>query len=176
MRRLRTVKRPPGYPEGTCTEFAYRTTPWVPLGWGDAAQWPASALAAGLIVCDHPLKNGLAVWPQGREHGPYGHVAPVVDVEDDGAFTVWEASPGTLVPGRDRHYGPGASAWFIHPPAHPYTRLPDGVFGAGRGAAPDPIDQVVTSWDGLVQYWNQGAPRQSINLELVVLMLAQLGR
>lgn len=157
MRRLwRPVKVDP-YPAGSCTDFAWKVCPWVPLGWGDAVQWPAMAHQAGLVVCDVPAKNGLAIWPQGTVAGAYGHVAVVVDVQDDGAFTAWEADPTGTVQTRDRHFGPGTCSWFIHPPADWRTTLPAGYLGGGRGDASDPIGSVVSAYEQMRAYYNIGA-------------------
>lgn len=174
MLRLRRRVRAAAYPVGSCTETVWQLVRWVPYGWGDALQWPASAYAAGLVVCDQPVKNALAVWPQGKTAGPYGHVAAVVQVDFDGAFAVLESNPGGQPRLHEVHYGPGAAAWFIHPPADPFTELPAGTAGAGRGAGPDRVLQVLEAWDGLTQYWNYTAPQQSLRAGIIAGMFAGL--
>lgn len=174
MRWLRRKKATPEYPAGTCTSWVYGIAPWVPRGWGDALQWPASAHAAGLVVCDVPVKNSIAVWPQGKAFGPYGHVAVVVEVDGDGVFTVWEPNPDGPNRTRDVRHGPYPGPWFIHPPGYPYRRLPDGAAGAGRGAVDDPIVDVVRAWDGVAYYWNVTAPLQAIRGGVIAGMLSGL--
>lgn len=171
MRRRTRVKP---YPPGSCTAAVYKVFPWVPLGWGDALQWGASAHAAGLTVCDTPVKDCIAVWPQGKVAGPHGHVSAVVDVDDDGCFTVWEQGADGMGPWRDVRFGPGATAWFIHPPANPWQPLPSGTAGAGRGSSGDPIIDVMGAWDSVAYYWNVTAFEQNLRLGVIAGMLAGL--
>lgn len=171
---MRRPRRQKTYPAGSCTRHVYDTVPWVPLGWGDALQWAASAHGAGLVVSDHPVKGAVAVWPHGAAAGPYGHVAVVVQVDFDGEFTVWQNSAGGRYTTEEKRFGPGSSAWFIHPPANTMRRLPAGVFGNGHGDSSDPIVQVAQSWNALTWYWDNIAFYQSLKIELLAIQINRL--
>lgn len=76
------------YPMGQCTWAVKVLAPWVGDYWGNAADWVASAQAAGYQVGTTPQEGAIAVWFDGG----YGHVAYVVDVQSDTAIQVLESN------------------------------------------------------------------------------------
>ncbi|MDQ0222669.1 surface antigen [Streptococcus moroccensis] len=76
------------YPMGQCTWGVKVLAPWVGDYWGNAADWVASAQAAGYQVGTTPQEGAVAVWFDGG----YGHVAYVVDVQSDTAIQVLESN------------------------------------------------------------------------------------
>ncbi|MGZ4257635.1 MAG: CHAP domain-containing protein [Gaiellaceae bacterium] len=72
-------------------------TGWFIRGSMDAWNWPNVARRRGLRVVDTPRVREVAVWPKlGR---PFGHVAYVTRVRDDGTFDVAEYN----LPGKPAH-------------------------------------------------------------------------
>ncbi|MGT2785429.1 peptidoglycan hydrolase PcsB [Streptococcus merionis] len=78
------------YPVGQCTWGAKALAPWVGNYWGNAAQWPASAQAAGYSVGTTPVVGAVAVWPY--DGGGYGHVAVVTAVQSATNIQVSESN------------------------------------------------------------------------------------
>ncbi|MHD0284911.1 COG3942 and LysM peptidoglycan-binding domain-containing protein [Weissella tructae] len=73
------------YPQGQCTYFAKAAAPWVGNNWEDAADWAASAAAAGRTVSSTPTVGAVAVFAPGQQGaGGLGHVAVVTSVSPDG--------------------------------------------------------------------------------------------
>jgi surface antigen len=174
MLRLRKAKQAADYPPGTCTRHVYDVVPWVPRGWGDAWQWGSSARAAGYAVTFYPLPGAVAVWDPGTQFGVYGHVALVVENRPGEEFTVQDASGVHMLHAdRSLYHGPLPTD-FIQAPPTPHRRGADGAAGAGRGAAPNPIVEVVSAWDGVAWYWNHTAPLQAIRGGVITGMLAGL--
>lgn len=82
------------YPFGECTDFCWRyyRDQSVPVAatMGDATDWQAGAGVQHYAVYDRlPAANVIACW-DASAYPPFGHVAAVVDVGQDGAFTVHE--------------------------------------------------------------------------------------
>ncbi len=174
MLRLRKAKQAADYPPGTCTRYVYDVVPWIARGWGDAWQWTNSAHRAGYAVTVYPLPGAVAVWDPGGPLGVYGHVAVVTEHVSDWQITVQDASgPHTLfIDGRWNQMG--TPSHFIQAPPTPHRRGPDGIDCPGRGAAPNPITEVVSAWDGVAWYWNHTAPLQAIRGGVITGMLAGL--
>jgi surface antigen len=78
-----------------CTSFAAwalsrngQRIDWFVPGQMDAHNWPGVARAAHIPVGTAPRVGAIAVWPQLAP--PYGHLAYVIAVRDDGSFAVAE--------------------------------------------------------------------------------------
>jgi surface antigen len=72
-------------------------TDWFIRGSMDAWNWPNVARRKGLRVVARPSVRAVAVWP--KLGPPFGHVAYVTRVRDDGTFDVAEYN----LPGRPAH-------------------------------------------------------------------------
>jgi surface antigen len=78
-----------------CTSFAAwaldrngQRIDWFVPGQMDAHNWPAVARGARIPTGATPRVGAVAVWP--RLAPPYGHLAYVIGVHDDGSFDVAE--------------------------------------------------------------------------------------
>ncbi|QYU58852.1 CHAP domain-containing protein [Weissella confusa] len=90
------------YPFGQCTWYVYnrikqigKSIDWFSGDNGNGGLWPIPARAAGYTVEDGTPHAGWAVSFDGGEYGavaPYGHIAFVEYVNDDGSFLVSEAN------------------------------------------------------------------------------------
>jgi len=79
------------YASGNCTWWAKNQAPWVPNGWGNAAEWFPRAQQSGYGTSQSPRVGALAVWGPGVDPPwGFGHVALVKGVQPDGSFTVSE--------------------------------------------------------------------------------------
>ena len=76
------------YPWGQCTWGVKVLAPWVGDYWGNAAQWAASAAAAGFRTGTAPVAGSVIVW----NDGGYGHVAVVTAVQSATSIQVSEAN------------------------------------------------------------------------------------
>ena len=74
------------YPWGQCTWYAKQRSGWAGNGWGNGAQWGASAAAQGFTVDHTPAAGAIVVFGAGQMVGnwqadpAYGHVAFVESV------------------------------------------------------------------------------------------------
>lgn len=90
------------YPFGQCTWYVYNRMKQVgtPIQWfsgidGNGGNWGTSASQAGYTVTKNKPQVGTAVSFKGGQFGsvaPYGHIAFVEAVKDDGSFLVSEAN------------------------------------------------------------------------------------
>ncbi|WP_159550467.1 peptidoglycan hydrolase PcsB [Streptococcus halichoeri] len=76
------------YPMGQCTWGAKALAPWAGNAWGNGGQWATSARAAGFTVSSTPIPGAIAVW----NDGGYGHVAVVVEVQNNSNIRVMESN------------------------------------------------------------------------------------
>ena len=127
MFRLRRPRRSAGYPEGSCTRYAYDTLPWVPLRWGDAQQWPESARRAGLVVDKEPAAGCLCVIQTWDLNDRTGHVVVIDDVLDDGRLMINERWSLCTITVTQLMLRTGVPTAYIHPPQDECRRLPDGA-------------------------------------------------
>ena len=96
------------YPWGQCTWGVKVLAPWVGDYWGNAAQWAASAAAAGFRTGTAPVAGSVIVW----NDGGYGHVAYVTDVREDGMIQVLEANHGGSADAADPRGIGNYRGWF----------------------------------------------------------------
>lgn len=96
------------YPWGQCTWGVKVLAPWVGDYWGNAAQWTASAAAAGFRTGTAPVAGSVVVW----NDGGYGHVAYVTDVREDGMIQVLEANHGGSADAADPRGIGNYRGWF----------------------------------------------------------------
>lgn len=87
------------YPYGQCTWYVKSQLSWVGNYWGNAADWTASAAAAGHKVSNVPSAGSVAVFGAGVQgaDGTYGHVAVVDSVNPDGTIDISEANYAGLL-------------------------------------------------------------------------------
>lgn len=64
-------------------------TKWIFLN--HAYTWVADAQSAGFVTGGYPREGAIAVWPS-TQRNPYGHVAFVESVNNDGTFNVSESN------------------------------------------------------------------------------------
>lgn len=89
------------YPIGQCTWGVKELASWAGNNWGNAADWAASAAAAGFTVGTTPQVGAIAVW----NDGGYGHVAYVTDVQSANSIQVLESNyNGNMSIGNYRGY------------------------------------------------------------------------
>ncbi|WDF83159.1 CHAP domain-containing protein [Lacticaseibacillus pabuli] len=87
------------YPWGQCTWYAKQRSGWAGNGWGNGAQWGASAAAQGFTVNHTPAAGSLVVFGAGQMVGnwqadpAYGHVAYVESVSGD-SITISQGGMG----------------------------------------------------------------------------------
>lgn len=167
MLGLRRRRRRDEYPLGSCTRYVYDTVPWVPLGWGDAYQWPYCAATIGLKVTPLPDARALVVFPPGPEHGLYGHVAKVVSVFPPNTLTVVDHATGRYHDVDLTGWPPVGAVHYILPPDDKTVRLPRGPLHNGQGQSAQVIADVITAWDDFVNYWNFRAGLQHDIFQLV---------
>ncbi|WP_281198008.1 CHAP domain-containing protein [Staphylococcus schleiferi] len=75
------------YTAGQCTWYVYdKVGGKIGLTWGNANNWASSASAAGFKVDHNPEKGAILQ----SNDGPFGHVAYVESVNNDGSVTVSE--------------------------------------------------------------------------------------
>lgn len=74
------------YVPGQCTFGVAERLP-IPPSWGNANQWPTSAIIAGDTVSAAPKEGSVAV---SYTDSWLGHVAVVESVNPDGSFLIWE--------------------------------------------------------------------------------------
>ncbi len=110
------------YPWGQCTWYVKSVAPWAGNGWGNGAQWGASAAAAGFTVNHTPAAGSIIVFAAGQSvggqwtaDGQYGHVAYVQSVSGD-SVTISQGGMGFSSPtGPNTQTISGASSYtYIH--------------------------------------------------------------
>ena len=96
---------------GQCTWGVKSLASWVGNNWGNAAQWIASAQAAGYSVGTTPAVGSVAVWPY--DGGGYGHVAYVVSVTNSTSIQVMESNyaGNQSIANYRGEFNPTASTW-----------------------------------------------------------------
>ena len=107
------VATPNTYPYGQCTWYVKGELSWVGNYWGNAADWAASAAAAGHTVDGRPAVGAIAQFGPGVQGASgYGHVAVVDSVNPDGTITISEANYAGMLY-HERTISP-AGVVFIH--------------------------------------------------------------
>ena len=110
------------YPWGQCTWYVKSVASWAGNGWGNGAEWGASAAAAGFTVNHTPAAGSIIVFAAGQSvggqwtaDGSYGHVAYVQSVSGD-SVTITQGGMGFSSPtGPNTQTISGASSYvYIH--------------------------------------------------------------
>ncbi|BAN73187.1 MULTISPECIES: cell wall hydrolase P40 [Lacticaseibacillus] len=110
------------YPWGQCTWYVKSVASWAGNGWGNGAEWGASAAAAGFTVNHTPAAGSIIVFAAGQSvggqwtaDGQYGHVAYVQSVSGD-SVTISQGGMGFSSPtGPNTQTISGASSYtYIH--------------------------------------------------------------
>ncbi|TLF39140.1 CHAP domain-containing protein [Lacticaseibacillus zeae] len=110
------------YPWGQCTWYVKTVASWAGNGWGNGAEWGASAAAAGFTVNHTPAAGSIIVFAAGQSvggqwtaDGQYGHVAYVQSVSGD-SVTISQGGMGFSSPtGPNTQTISGASSYtYIH--------------------------------------------------------------
>ncbi|MDE3281151.1 cell wall hydrolase P40 [Lacticaseibacillus parahuelsenbergensis] len=110
------------YPWGQCTWYVKSVASWAGNGWGNGAEWGASAAAAGFTVNHTPAAGSIIVFAAGQSvggqwtaDGQYGHVAYVQSVSGD-SVTITQGGMGFSSPtGPNTQTISGASSYtYIH--------------------------------------------------------------
>lgn len=110
------------YPWGQCTWYVKSVASWAGNGWGNGAEWGASAAAAGFTVNHTPAAGSIIVFAAGQSvggqwtaDGSYGHVAYVQSVSGD-SVTITQGGMGFDSPtGPNTQTISGASSYvYIH--------------------------------------------------------------
>lgn len=78
------------YDFGQCTWYVCSELSWVPEGLGNAADWLANGIAAGLQSANFAIRGSVVVFGAGNGYSDFGHVAIVDAVHADGSFLVRE--------------------------------------------------------------------------------------
>jgi len=110
------------YPWGQCTWYAKQRSGWAGNGWGNGAQWGASAAAQGFTVNHTPAAGAIVVFGAGQMVGnwqadpAYGHVAFVESVSGN-SITVSQGGMGFDNPaGPNTQTISGAGSFsYVHP-------------------------------------------------------------
>jgi peptidoglycan hydrolase CwlO-like protein len=110
------------YAWGQCTYYVKSVASWAGNGWGNGAQWGASAAAEGFTVNHTPSVGSIVVFAAGQSvgghwtaDGSYGHVAYVVGVSGS-SITIQQGGMGFSSPtGPNTDTISGASSYtYIH--------------------------------------------------------------
>jgi hypothetical protein len=143
------------YAPGNCTAGACEENPWIPEGLGDGGDWAANAAARGFQVVDTPVAGSVVSYCRGDGYSPFGHVASVVAVGQDGTFEVHEENFIGLFQFDFRWSSMGDVCGFILPPG---SQLGQGSaqIGGGPGGSAGPLPwQPQAAWDNVRSWTNQ---------------------